>query len=505
MRLKADSDEHISLESYTRWVRSYGTEQALIATARVCSALELRDERVKKSVLGKHDVGLWQLAYFAKTLIVASNDYRAGTADDNDLYLACNYFNNIREPYPADADTPEGRREVLNNLIRISYTQFPYQTINHKADIPRALILFEELANSATGAEFNVDEEFRKITGLSVREFLLNGFAVWAYAGAGEIPTPIKTSVESLKETLSPEKQASFRALVSADYETFRETQAKQLTRAGFEKQQFNCLNTFPLIRTKRARAYICPVPLLLIRRVTRGIFHYLQEAHSGEGVRNKFTQFFGKHLFEPYVGMQLKTLPGVTELLPDQNIGSEKTCDWILVEKSGITLIECKTLGITFRSKAFAETEVIAEDLRKRIIKGVQALERTRKALNDGIAGLEHLRGKTTRNLIVVYDEIFMFNSPLYRELLDADLKAIGLEAVEFQVCSISELEYIIPNIEKNDLAKILDEKVANKEHASWDLGIHIGHMIKNGTLKTSGPNILLDAKFDEVFGAFK
>ena len=500
MRLEADGDQYISFESYVRWVRSHEAEQGLIATSRVCHAMELEDERLKETVLSKHDVGQWQLAHFAKMLIEASNDFRSGRVNDQELYLACNYYNNIREPTPDDPFTPEGRREILNNLIRISYTQFPYQMINHRADISRALILFEELAAKVT-SEFNVDSAFRALTGLSVREFIVNGFAIWAIVGAGEIPPASEPKDPRLKEFLPLEKQQRFRALVTADYATFRECQSKQFRIDGFERQQFNCLQTYPLIRTQKSRKLVCPVPLLLVRRITRGIYFYLQDAYSSDGVRNDFTTFFGKNLFEPYVGKQLEMLAGITELIPEQNIGSEKTCDWILIEGDAITLIECKSLGLTFRAKAFAETRDVAEDLRKRIIKAVQACERTRIAIAKGSQGLERLKGKSTRNLVVLYDDIFLFNSLLYRELLDPELKELGLDQVPFQICTIQELEFLIPIIEARGLAHTLDEKVADKERATWDIGVYLNRLVSEGVLKTHGSNQILNDKFEELF----
>lgn len=472
-----------------------------MATSKICHMIETDDERLKQSrFLSKHDVGQWQLAHFAKTLIEASNDFRSGQVHDEELYLACNYYNNIRESSPGDPATPEGRREVLNNMIRLSYAQFPFQMQNHRADIPRALILFEKIA-AEHKAEFDMDRAFRDLTGLSVREFIMHGFALWAIAGNGSIP-PVKEQGDPRgKQLLPADKQQRFRDLVTADYAKFRECQAGQYQKAGFEKQQFNCLHRYPLIRTQKSGKLVCPVPLLLLRRVTRGIYYQLQDAYSGEGARNNFTTFFGRHLFEPYVGMQLRDLATASELFPEQNIGSEKTCDWILVEDGAITLIECKSLGLTFKAKALAETEDVTADLRKRITKAVQAFERTRAALASGIPGLERLAGKTTRNLIVFYDDIFLFNSLMYRELVDPDLEAAGLANVPFQVCAIRDLEFAIPILKIRGLAKTLDEKMADSERKTWDLGSFLNRLVEEGTATNSGPNRLLAEEFDRFF----
>lgn len=500
-RLHADPDQHIAFEAYAAWVRNFETEQALLAISRVCRAIELRDPRLKKSILGKkQDVGQWQLAHFAKALIERSNDYRSRKVDDTELYLACNYYNNIREPHPDDPLSETGRREVLNNLIRMSYSQFPFQITTHREDIPRTLILFEELAALAA-SEFDVARTFYDMTGMSVREFMVHGFFIWAMSENGEVP-PVKPSINlRVKELLPEDKQIQFRDLVVADYQKFRECQEKQFIKPGFEKQQFNCLHIFPLIKTKRSGKVVCPVPLLLIRRITSGIYYQLQTAYSAGGVRNDFTTFFGRRLFEPYVGMQLRELKTPTDLLPEQDIGSEKTCDWILVENDAITLIECKSLGLTQRSKSFARTDDVAEDLRKRIVKAVQAFERTREAIAAGIGSLAYLKGNSTRNLIVFYDDIYLFNSLLYRELVDFELKALGLGDVVFQVISVRELEYVIPLLGRDTLAGTLDAKMGDKEHATWDMRTYIDRVLKERGETAVPENALLKSRFDALF----
>lgn len=507
MTIQPGPDGMISIEQYEHWVRRFGTEDALISIARVSRALEFKDPILEKSILNRsNSVGQWQLAFFAKTLINKSNDYRAKSVDDRTLYFACNYYNNVRDPHLKDPDTEETRRELLNHLVRMSYEEFPFQIINHRADIPRALILFEQLAESAAGAGFDVASAFREVTGLTVREFLFNGFAFWANAGAGAIKTPLTTSILALQDTLKPENQERFLSIVSTDYATFRKFQDKQLIKDGYEKHQFNCLNSFPLIRTGRRSLLVSPIPLLLIRRITRGIYYYLQEAYSKGGDRNDFTQFFGKHLFEPYVGMQLRSLPLHTSLSDERDISrSEKSCDWILTEGNAVTLIECKTLGLTARAKAFAETEIVTDDLRKRIVKAVHALARTKEAIDKGVAGFESLRGKTTRNLIVLYDEVYLFNSLLYRELLQNDLKQEGLENTPFQVCSIAELEYAIPILGQTPLASMLDGKISDRERSTWDLSVHIDHLVSEKALSDTEPNKILDAKFEEVFASLR
>jgi hypothetical protein len=243
---------------------------------------------------------------------------------------------------------------------------------------------------------------------------------------------------------------------------------------------------------------------MLLIKRFTRGVFYYLLDAYSEGAGANRFSEFFGKHLFEPYVGAQLRT--GFAErVFPEQDIGeTDKSCDWIVVEGDALTLIECKTLGLTMRAKSFADTDVLLQDLRKRIVKSVQALARTKAAIEKGAKGFERWRGKSVRCLIVLYDEVYLFNAPLYRELIADDLKACSLDALPFQVCTISELEYVMPILAQRGLAATLDEKTADRERAAWDLAVFVSRLVDEGKLAEPPMNTLLAETYDEVFKGF-
>lgn len=246
----------------------------------------------------------------------------------------------------------------------------------------------------------------------------------------------------------------------------------------------------------------MCPIPLLLQRRFTRGLYYYLLDAYNEGEKKNRFSTFFGKSIFEPYVGIQLRYHFSRRRVFGERDIGkSEKTCDWIIAEDDFITLVECKTTGLTIRSKSLADTEQIAEDLKKRIVSGVQACERTREAISRGQNGLGVFSGKPTLNLIVLYDEVYLFNAPPYKELVDVELKKVGLESVTYQVSPIAELEYALPALAKNGMGRLLSKKLGDPERRTWDLSVLIQHLVKKGEIAEPERNAVLDAKFKSVF----
>lgn len=497
-------DELITHEEYVQAVGGFNCGQGLMAISQLSRAMEVSDSSLERSIFQKwipQTVNQWQLAFFAKTLIENSNDYRRKEVSDKILLFACDRYNNILDPLVGNPKVKPTDEGISNFLIRTSFEQFPFQLLNYRNEVARALVLFEQIADSAKGEGFNVSESFRKISGLTIREFLLIGFVYWSKAGQ-PIVYPLKTDASSLKDLLAPEKQERFLSLISTDYLGFRDCQAKQERKTGFERFQFNCLNSYPLIKSDGFKKIICPIPNLLLRRFTGGLYYYLLDAYSGQGKQNSFSTFFGKSIFERYVGDQLKSYFSTDKVSGELKIGkSDKSCDWIVLEDKFVILIECKTTGLTLRAKTLGDADQIAEDLKRRIVSGVRACERTRKAIETGQPGFMPFKGKKTINLIIIYNEVFFFNAPHYRKIAAEELKKAGLEDVSYQVASIAELEYALPTLSKTGLGNLLAEKMADPDRRTWDLLSFTKRLISEKKTEEPEMNRILSAKFKEVF----
>lgn len=496
--------KQITSEEYVQAVRGFNCGQGLTAIGQLSRAMEFDDPALEQSILARwipRTVNQWQLAFFAKALIEHSNDYKSKGVGDKDLLFACDLYNQIIDPFVGNPSVEASERDVHNFLVRTAFEQFPYQLGNYRNEVARAFVLFEEIAEAAKGDGFDIPDAFLKLSGLSVRDFMINGVAYWAQAGK-PIVAPMTTSVASLKDILTPEKQGKFLALTAADYSGFRLCQEMQEKKPGFERFQFNCLNTYPLIKPDRFMQLLCPIPNLLLRRFTRGLYYYLLDEYSGGGKQSTFSAFFGKFIFERYVGDQLKSYFDPEKVLGERKIGeSDLSCDWIVVEDRFVILIECKTTGLTVRGKTFAETEQLTEDLKRRIVSGVKACERTRNAIESGQPGLEGLAGKQTINLVVLYDEVYLFNAPPYRNIVEDELKKAGLPGVAYQVTPIAELEYTLPTLAKAGFGNLLSEKMADGERQSWDLLTFTQGLVKEGKADEPEPNRILTAKFKAVF----
>lgn len=497
-------DKQITFEEYVRAVGGFNCGQGLTAIGQLSRAMEFDDPALERSIFARwipQTVNQWQLALFAKTLIEHSNDFRRKEVSDKVLLFACDRYNQILDPFVGNPSSETTQRDVHNFLVRTAFEQFPSQLGNYRNEIARAFVLFEELAEVTKSDGFDIPSAFLKLSGLSVSDFMVIGVAYWAQAGK-PIVAPMSTSVASLKSILTPENQERFLALTAIDYAGFRQCQEKQEWKSGFERFQFNCLNSHPLIVSNRFRQLLCPIPSLLLRRFTRGLYYYLLEEYSGGGRDNDFSSFFGKFVFERYVGDQLRSYFSSKRVLGERRIGnSDLSCDWMVVEDQFVILVECKTTGLTIRGKTFAETEQLTEDLKRRIVSGVKACDRTRNAIESGQPGFESLAGKRIINLVVLYDEVYLFNAPPYSEIVEDELKKAGLSGIAYQVAPIAELEYSLPVLAKAGFGNLLSDKMADAERRSWDLIAFIRRLIREGKAAKPEPNQILTSKFKAIF----
>jgi hypothetical protein len=207
-------------------------------------------------------------------------------------------------------------------------------------------------------------------------------------------------------------------------------------------------------------------------------------------GKRNDFAAFFGKNIFEAYVGMHLRKLYKKGRVLTEQRYkkNSHDTSDWIVIDSNAIVLVECKTSDLTKEAKTFAEQEQLLADLKKRVIKGITTCHRTAEDAKQKVEGLDDLSHVNSFHyLVVTADYSFSSNSSVYRSLIDTELQKTLGTIPRYHVISISDFEDIFSYLEEYSLSELLAYK----------------SKMKNGTITTFSPSChnLLEAYAEEKF----
>lgn len=131
-------------------------------------------------------------------------------------------------------------------------------------------------------------------------------------------PTTVRAETGShwARGLLDADNVKIFLATVAASVKRFRELDTAKPQH--LDRYEFNPLFQCPLVEVPGS-GYIAPIPDLLIWRIEDAPYWELRKKFHGDGKANQFATFFGKELFERYVGLQLATHFGNEQVIAEQ------------------------------------------------------------------------------------------------------------------------------------------------------------------------------------------
>lgn len=498
-------DGKSTTEDIYNHVRRYRLHSALADIGIVSHKMFRKDPEIKD--ISPLTINEWQLAFVAKALIINSNDHRAKDFKDKGMFDTANIYNNLWDPAIDVPETEELeiRQKAADGLIiRISNQQFPFQ-IGVRHLLPRTQYLFEEIPKTLKNPKFNVQKEIEKIYGLTIKEILIVGFSIFAASVGGFLNPDNLTDTESedLKRWLTKDRVDKLSTILTADYSTLRDLFSRFDTEKGMEQFSFNPLRTYPLVKTQVA-GVVVPVPRFILERITNGVYYSLMDAFKKSGKDNILLEFFGKELFERYVGILLEQKYDPSKLLPEWKYGKteSRTPDWIIIEGNSAILIECKTSGISLEAKSWADLETVQDSLRIRAAHGILQMENFIQLVQKKQNGLEKLfHIKKFYKVIVTYDRIFLSGSPSIRNLIDKELEKVSVKDKDYHVISIDELEKLIPVLDKYYFSDLMDQKMSDDQWSTFDFDLFISDYLKKLGIDIPRENKLLREKYDKLF----
>jgi len=495
---------HSTVDDLFNHARKYCLHNALAYIGSMGYKIFKNDKSIKdipESVMNE-----WQLAFIAKALILNSNDHKKKMFNSNELFKTLNICNNIFDEKLKIA-TENGKKptdEVMHNFfIRTAFQQFPFQ-IGTRNKIPRALILFEDIPKMIQNPSLDINKEIKEIYGLTVFEILLIGFSIFIVSANGYFNSGliINTKFQRLKKYLTAENVNKLISKFKTNYYGIREEFKKFSGPKGLEQYEFNPLKTYPIIETQ-IKGLVIPVPIFILFGISDGIYYSLSEKFMGSKT-NPFRIFFGKKLFERYVGMLLSEKYTKNELFPEWEYGTKKnkcmTTDWIIIKKDIAILIECKASGISQEAKSFADFNTIQHDLGLRVVKAIKQMQRLVDDVKDKKSGLEKLFGiKKFYYLVVTFDRIFLSGTPAIKNLISKELVKENIKTKDYQVLSIDEVENIIPVLETLELEYLLDRKFKDPIWATYDFEIFLKDFCKKEDIKVKTINKMLKNRYED------
>lgn len=462
----------IGFEEFAQFLRRYKLDDFLMKMSIVTSKIMLNDKALKEFI--PRYFNLWQMAFASHIAILRSNDYRRKTFDDEELKKVAQNYNQLEDPLLGeDIDNNPGKGWAF--LVRLASMQFTYQTSLSKA-LGRALVMFYDIPKTLENPEIDIEREIFELYGVKLEDlatiatcFLIcsraNGVIDMEMLKASSIPEVIKLVEDGTVQKILDD--------FSISYEDYRDYYEKHPMTKGYEQYSFNLLRLKPIVITEKGE-YVIPVMPFLMEKASTGIYYRLMDHHKLPK-SNPFLIFFGKYIFETYIGKQLAVFTEPKSLFEEFQYGKHGmlTTDWSIIEGASAVLIECKTSGLSINAKTTGDLEKIKEELKSRVVKGLKQMVELREKISIGTPGLEPYNGvKDFHFVVVTYDDIYLANSNFMRKMINEELQKLGITAdFKYDVLSMNDIEALHSIGKKYSLAELLKTKHSQDRWVTMDM----------------------------------
>lgn len=391
----------------------------------------------------------WELELVAREIILHGKTYP--TNNSFDVGKAVNFLReftkNISKNYVHSYD------DALAAIVPLAHQQMPWSD-----DMFSRIARYGQIYRHEPLADI-----FKTTLGISLSDWLKIGLSAFSIFEA----TPnVKRLIFSYLPGIDEKTVEKFFSMTATSIKDLKSNITSQII---YDKQwsySFNPLRGRPIIyfQDNTNDLVFCPVPQLLIWRITDGIYYDL----IGKKEHN-FAQAFGDAC-EIYVGNVLKVSLqgkeiGVYGERPYHTSTGEKAgADWLLSDSSGHVFLECKAKRITQPAKMAGPGESMDKDLR--VLAGyiVQNYKNIRDAMNGCVPGFDDA-GLPVFSVIVTLENWWLFTPELkarLHALVEETLQENALPSSmtvdhPYTVLSFFELERTAQDIAKSGVATVL------------------------------------------------
>lgn len=379
---------------------------------------------------------VWELHILCREILLHANGYSDALSSLNGL---ANYINLIR-----DLTSKISRRTInsgdsaLQALFPLAHQQVRWQYSLDEARIFRTFYIYSD-PDLAT--------IFKRVTGTSISDMCAMSLTI---SGIAKSNLSINTNQDYSVIVTNNEARDTFFKMTTKTINDIRKIVSEKQRYDESWAYTWNPLEAWPLINIEVAgnSEIWCPLPELLFRRVTEGVFYDLVD--SGE---KKFGDKFGRS-FERYVGKVLGEIFNsekykVCGEQPYNVSGQTKHgVDWIVSDDSGNIFIECKARRLLHEAKESSDGDALKRSL-ENLANAVVQLYRN---INDVISG----KSKWCHNdlpiypFVITYEDWYLFTPHIInyllacvrRKLQEHDMSPSVIDENPFFVTSIAEVE---------------------------------------------------------------
>lgn len=408
---------------------------------------------------------LWELDTLAREVILHCEPHFGKQVSEwSEVLKAINLLKKAEE----DSSTVD-EHTVMSEMSRIAHRQFHWQQGVSHNDLVRTRKIYRSEG---------MNDVVRTVYGLSSEQVALSGFAALA--------TYIKhfAITDSWPENIAPLLGFNSRAVIdhlTVGLSTIRKSTHDMRTLNGDWAYGFNPLWLHPLISIEGGARIICPIPGLLARRMTDGLYFDI----AGHDV-DVLSAYMGP-AYQTYIGEALdRANKGKFTVLAEQTYGSKKqskdAVDYIVVDDTASLFVESKLLKMARAAKENLAPDAAVSTQLQKLAKAIGQIYAT---LRDALAGeYSHWKpnGKPVHPLLVTLDNWNLFTHTTQGELfalVRAELDRRGIDRAiiaehQYVICSANEFEVGIQVMHQVGIDAVI-KPLTQDEKLGWQFSGHL------------------------------
>lgn len=451
---------------------------------------------------GNHwiDIYIWELLNLSREIVLhaAGNEHTLQTAEG--LYRFIGLMRNVVESISKHETTNVVGNLTQRALHRLIHQQARWQNSRDEARLFRAYHVYSDPELAPL---------FERVTGLSVRSMYLQALAI----GGASIKRAGTNALQdySAFEVTSTERDAFFK-ISGTTVANLRETLNQWQCLDARWPYTFNPMEATPLVNidSQQPHMFWCPLPGLLLRRFTEGLFYDLIQGKKELGI--EFGHEYG-HAFERYVGRVLHDVfdqerVSISAEQPYEVSGQTRHgVDWIVSDATANLFIECKTRRMSQAAKETGEGDALDKSLDEMAIDIVKLYANIDDVLN-GISTWTY-NGLPIYPIIVTYEDWYMLYPTIFERLIEfvkrrlesKGLPASWTESMPLFYTSIAELEMAAQDIDRLGIERFCSAG-ASRPHRHFQLS-QLVHAVFPDQAKPH--RRLLKNSWDEIFPKMK
>lgn len=389
------------------------------------------------------------------------------------------FYHDYRDPYIRYV--LEVERNLGSWVLAMARQQFIYQQYyDHTYTLARAMLLFIQDQPMP-----RIQQRFQERYGMTMFDWVSICFGFVAMTNAPHSPLvgPGKY-LSVVSETLPESAFTTFLEMASRSPGDIASRYREDLNASASHLRIFrlSIFLDYPLI-SLHDRHYLSPHPGLLYRFCLDGLYRYCQGL---DGVI--FADEFGRS-FERYVRRIMEELGTECQIFHEPRVPSkaedeDQACDYAVVYKDAILLVECK--AVRYSARFLTDNAIEGDNSTSKLAKSLEQISETASRIRSGdLDQLFNTRNKRLIGISVTFGHIYFANSPNYvrqyilpkANRIDPDQWPSPLD-YDSQILSIDVFERFIAVLRSTGLspAELLKRKLAKESSAvgDWDNFLH-------------------------------